>query len=743
MKKIYESFLFLLMVFAVSVGYSQSNPDWKWIHPYPQSQYLRWIKAVDANIWYAAGDYGMFLKTTNAGLNWRTSTVGYPSTLYPGAGILQNNLCGYFLNANTGFLGVQSVRGIAKTTNGGATFDTIQILPTGSGGTYGFSFINSQTGYLCGTSTLKSMKTENGGLNWTQLPNMSGITTTLYSVYASDTNNIKLASTSGNVYITTNAGLNWITSNVGTTNTLYNLNFINSNTGYVCGSGGLFRYTTNGGLNWTGTNPPTTSSLYNVVISGTDVYVSGYVSAYELYKTTDNGTTWTAVSYLGAPTITGFLAYSFDKFGNNMMLVGTYGEMIKSTDNGSNWSSMNYRVSLANMVDIYAQSNNGRVIAIGSNANVPDIIFYSSNGGNNWTAADYRATDNLSSIDMINSLTGYISGRWGRFAKTTNGGVTWDTSLTANPLLSPYYCNGVDFINVNTGWIVGGTPSIGGNTKIWKTTDGGVNWTEQVSAYSGPVGVKINMLNANTGYMTHSAGFQKTTNGGENWVLTSAPASGSVTYNNIKVIDSVTVYTGGNNSQVYGTTNGGVSWDSLNFPVKAGTIFTTDWYNKNIGVAGAVIGVVGRTTNRGQSWEIFNVGGYTIYSVKMVHPDTIFAVAGNTFGAMVFKYSRGTVTSGFTYESRVPTEYSLKQNYPNPFNPVTTIEFDLLKAAIVSIKIYDLAGREYSTDISNLNLIQGNYKLNFNGSQLSSGVYFYSLVVDGVTVSSKRMVLIK
>ncbi|MCI0472494.1 MAG: T9SS type A sorting domain-containing protein, partial [Ignavibacteria bacterium] len=193
----------------------------------------------------------------------------------------------------------------------------------------------------------------------------------------------------------------------------------------------------------------------------------------------------------------------------------------------------------------------------------------------------------------------------------------------------------------------------------------------------------------------------------------------------------------------YGTTNGGISWDSLNFPVKAGTIFNTDWYDAQNGVACAVIGVVGRTTNRGQSWQIYNIGTYTVYDVAMVHPDTVYAVSGNQFGAMIMKYSKGPVSGGFTYEYTVPTEYTLKQNYPNPFNPVTTIEFNLPKAGNISLKIFDMAGREYTTEIKNLSLNPGNYKMNFNGAGLSSGVYFYSLNVDGANVATKKMILVK
>jgi hypothetical protein len=106
MKKLFPVILFLITGANVL---AQSTPQWRWIHPRPQGQYVNCIRMIDANTWYAVGDYGMFMKTTNAGANWTTKTAGYQSTLYPGAGIMQNNKTAYFINANTGFLGVQAV----------------------------------------------------------------------------------------------------------------------------------------------------------------------------------------------------------------------------------------------------------------------------------------------------------------------------------------------------------------------------------------------------------------------------------------------------------------------------------------------------------------------------------------------------------------------------------------------------------------------------------------------------------
>ncbi len=91
--------------------------------------------------------------------------------------------------------------------------------------------------------------------------------------------------------------------------------------------------------------------------------------------------------------------------------------------------------------------------------------------------------------------------------------------------------------------------------------------------------------------------------------------------------------------------------------------------------------------------------------------------------------------------NEVPAQFSLSQNYPNPFNPVTKINFAVSKAGIVTLKIYDAAGKEVST-LVNQNLSAGTYDYSFNASNLPSGVYFYSLVA-GDFKETKKMMLIK
>ena len=93
----------------------------------------------------------------------------------------------------------------------------------------------------------------------------------------------------------------------------------------------------------------------------------------------------------------------------------------------------------------------------------------------------------------------------------------------------------------------------------------------------------------------------------------------------------------------------------------------------------------------------------------------------------------------------VPDKFSLSQNYPNPFNPSTKIQFDVKNitngSSNVKLVVYNMTGKEVST-LVNEKLSSGSYEVDFNGSNLSSGVYYYRLSVDGFT-ETKKMSLIK
>ena len=92
-------------------------------------------------------------------------------------------------------------------------------------------------------------------------------------------------------------------------------------------------------------------------------------------------------------------------------------------------------------------------------------------------------------------------------------------------------------------------------------------------------------------------------------------------------------------------------------------------------------------------------------------------------------------------EGGLPGGFRLYQNYPNPFNPTTTIMFDVRATGNVSLKVFDLLGREVEV-IVNKYLKSGSYSVQFSGDNLPSGVYYYELRAESFS-ETKRMLLVK
>ncbi len=155
----------------------------------------------------------------------------------------------------------------------------------------------------------------------------------------------------------------------------------------------------------------------------------------------------------------------------------------------------------------------------------------------------------------------------------------------------------------------------------------------------------------------------------------------------------------------------------------------------------------------------------TIVTVKVIHYSAGGLVEGtelwtDEFGMLYQDQSegwtltfllRGCIINGIAYgdtsftvgiedESIITHNFSLYQNYPNPFNPTTTIEYELKEYSFISLKVYDLLGNEIST-LVNEEKYPGKYSINFNGSNLASGVYFYKLLIGGNSQIRKMILL--
>ena len=365
---------------------------------------------------------------------------------------------------------------------------------------------------------------------------------------------------------------------------------------------------------------------------------------------------------------------------------------LKTTNGGNNWINMNISLSFETwLYDLcFLNENTGFICGYSVN------IYKTTNGGVNWNTipVPYFGNQTWNAIQFFDENTGYIAGRYGMREKTTNGGVNWILMDTTFRNIYDIY-----FFNPNTGFMADG------QGYVQKTTNGGINWVTSLlidTLGSGYSLQKIDFSNNNTGYVvglnTVTGAVFKTTDGGNFWKNILITPNG---LRSLQVVNNSTLYSGGASNKVIYSTNSGVSWNYQILPTAKGGIFSIYFTNNLTGYL-CIDNDIYKTTN----------GGVNILKIS----------------------------------SEVPNDFKLFQNYPNPFNSYTKIKFEIPldvkhKTLNINLMIYDILGKEIAT-LVNEPLHPGTYEVTFNGSNLSSGVYFYRIEAGDFT-SVKKMLMIK
>ena len=137
--------------------------------------------------------------------------------------------------------------------------------------------------------------------------------------------------------------------------------------------------------------------------------------------------------------------------------------------------------------------------------------------------------------------------------------------------------------------------------------------------------------------------------------------------------------------------------------------------------------------------NLYGTSGLGVNVCNLIKYDTLMGTA-SLVGSMGFQAVRSLAIS-WSSPVVLPVDFRLYQNYPNPFNPSTTIQFDLPKTIFVSLKIYDIAGREVATLVNSV-FQAGTYKITWNSSSASSGIYFCRIKAGDYN-NSIRMIYVK
>lgn len=365
-------------------------------------------------------------------------------------------------------------------------------------------------------------------------------------------------------------------------------------------------------------------------------------------------------------------------------------------------------------------------------------ILYTSNGGSNWNIQAIVTDAALRTVNFANSNTGFTAGGTNKLYKTTNGGIKWDTLTNG----SVYNWVQIFFCTDIVGFAIGYGSSFNGRY-ILKTINGGNSWTNSLYVDSSNIGFSsIYFTDQNTGWVGGSL-LLKTTNSGINWFT--QPTGSSDNWATVFFTSQNTGWLASGTSSIVKTTNSGNAW----LPQYSGTnssLNSSFFVNANTGWIVGYTGTIINTINGGINWNSQTSGvNANLTSLYFTSVNTGYIVGDS---GKILKTTNGGISIGITQiGSEIPKSFSISQNYPNPFNPQTKIKFELpslsrSKSSIpVKLVIFDLLGREVTT-LVNEELKPGTYEADWDGSNYSSGVYFYKIITEGF-VETKKMVLMK
>lgn len=368
-------------------------------------------------------------------------------------------------------------------------------------------------------------------------------------------------------------------------------------------------------------------------------------------------------------------------------------------------------------------------------------ILKTTNGGTNWLNIPNPAVGKpLSSIHIVDSNVCYVVGWFETIIKSTDAGNSW-IIIRNGPWGSGSSYDAVFFVNENTGWIAGT------GQKILRTTNGGDSIIT-TPLFAGNLH-DMYFKDALTGIVTGSGtDMFKTTNGGINWINISIPIGFRIPdFYKLTFVNNLVGWVAGSDNRIFKTTDFGDSWDTLSrVPVNSLTASMrfVEFINENTGFTGGERAYLYKSTDGGNEWVRENSGDFSqrIMLSLFLYSDSLAWIVGGA-GKITHTTNGGQkIVNISNINNSIIEEYSISQNYPNPFNSTTSIKISILNQSFVEIKFFNILGKEIKLLINRI-MNPGNYKFNFEALDINSGIYFYSLLVNGKKIDTKRMIYLK
>lgn len=761
------------------------------------------VHPVDTSIVYIGSASGGLWKSTSGGLGasaWTIVNTGFPSLAVSSIAIdsANHNVMfigtgenyGYQYSINNGVnarltRGMYGI-GILKTTNAGATWTkSLDWTYNNQRGVWNVS-INPKNSNIVYSATSEGVyKSYNAGATWANVLNYQMAmdllinpidTNILYASIGNLSNNMPNANVG--IYKTTNGGLNWTKLSGGlpsfwsgkATLQMYrgNPNFIYANiandiTTYV----GYYK-STDAGVTWTLGSTSVPSSNQGWYNQGHFVKANDpntiLVGCLDVHKSTNGGASFTIKSSWSAwntgatppgqpegPSnfVHADVHYYVDNPKEpNKIYIAADGGLYRSNDFGETFYSCNggYVTS-----QFYATLGNSYTDSIYCLGGLQDnrAAFYQG------TTAWYKTFGGdgfCSQVSSTNPQTVYTEYTYGALARSNNGGVSFSYLTIPGSGSESNYCFNAPFIvcpsNPNVVYIAG--------TNFYKSTNTGTSFGSSLYNFGGgkALSMATSWLSTDTIYVgttpttSVAAGVFRSVNGGTTWTNITASLPNRyptrIATNPYKASEVFITFGGFGTGHVYKSSDAGTTWINItnNLPdLPTQSVLCDPLYPNNLYV-GNDIGVYA-STNGGTTWGEYRNGMPYSIVFDLSYLPVSRKMRALTHGSGIWEIKLNSNPTSIQNEGgEIPKEFALKQNYPNPFNPFTRIDFSVAKESNIKINVYDLSGKLIQT-ITDKHHSVGNYYVNFDASALSSGVYFYSLNINGKPIQSKRMILVK
>lgn len=663
----------------------------------------------DYNILVGASNGSIYL-TTNSGGNW--TLVRTPSSYFERVTFL-------YKNKGNIYAGIYS-KGIFISKDNGKTWSESN---KGLSNFYVGSLVEYKSSLILGCSVGSSKENNvfvstDQGLNW--IPQDFGLPSGGISSLVSNNIYLFAKTNQGYFYKWLDLLKEWVTATSFTTPSggLFNsISYLDDKLiAYVNGSkGGVWIYfSTDNGISWQykPMNPLENiqGSFYlnSICVIGTDVY---FCSSAGLLKSSDFCESWSIISLknINVPAIFQGNGKFFTNLNNGLKV---------STDSGFKWNNfdLKWQKYFTNAFGIWDENIFAGFYGSG--------ISYSSNNGISWTEKN-TGLNNLQILSLGGSSAKLFAGTERGLYISTDGSY-WRPITIADKTYT--YLVGIYTIYSNDNYIVLGSP-----LGVFISSDNGSNWLNQPDNkyFCYAIKKKDDKLYAATSY-----GLMISNNNGMSWQM-----SGYIPFHSPSGWQTITflgtkIFYGVDGEGVYASSDDGKSWNNVNEGMTNNHIRVLHSIESNLFAAtndGVFI-----SKDEGLHW--FQTGLTGLGDIWALDSNSKYIFAGTDLNG-IWKMSITEITEIKTDNINLPTFLSLYQNYPNPFNPTTKIKFGLPESGFTKLIVYDALGREVTTILKS-EMSAGYHEVDFNASNLSSGIYFYRIQTNNFT-DIKKMLLIK